>query len=305
MSKKKRKRPEKSRNGNTKTRGFKNIAITTSKNPLANQKKSIIPRTINDFEGGRIRSYKTNTEDSSGNLGLYFNKYVDTWRVEGQEIKIEKNTQGESEGWIEKILDYSRKVCKNTKALRDLIERNKALIEERNGTVLKMESTSRTLLGIGYDHPIENGFQFHHTLGVPFIRGTSLKGALKSFIREWTEDSNFDSNSDNEPPTIDPFIITDAIPDKCEMEAEIITPHYANYYGSEKMDVWPGDWESPTPIPFLALPQNLTFTFGIIPRNEDINIEFLVEKLEEALEIIGIGAKTSSGYGRFKLDKYG
>ena len=83
-----------------------------------------------------------------------------------------------------------------------------------------------------------------------------------------------------------------------------MTPHYAGW--SEKDDP-PGDWRSPTPIPFLATAAGTSFLFGIIPlRHASAQDLLLVESwIQDALEWAGVGAKTAIGYGRLARDEAG
>lgn len=114
-----------------------------------------------------------------------------------------------------------------------------------------------------------------------------------------------------------------------KIEVDIMNPHYGDYYGSEKGEIPPADYLTPVPIPFLTVGSDSQFRF-IIGIKEEKNIpisNYQVEKdtsllnelvtcgsrendnlitasanlLKEALEISGIGAKTSVGYGYMNL----
>jgi len=79
-----------------------------------------------------------------------------------------------------------------------------------------------------------------------------------------------------------------------------MTPHYGPYYQSGEV---PGDWHSPTPIEFLAVGEGQSWQTGIIPvRSFDGDTEQLLDSVYEALEVAGLGSKTSVGYGRFNRD---
>jgi CRISPR type III-B/RAMP module RAMP protein Cmr6 len=90
------------------------------------------------------------------------------------------------------------------------------------------------------------------------------------------------------------------------IKADIMNPHYPDYYGNKNLP--PADWQSPIPIIFLTV-ENLKFQFmvGLRKGVENINIELgdkngdmlsvVSEFLKEALENHGIGAKTAVGYG--------
>ncbi len=70
-----------------------------------------------------------------------------------------------------------------------------------------------------------------------------------------------------------------------------MNPHYPDYYqGNEP----PADWQNPNPIKFLAIPKGTTFNFYFL------NPYTLIETdLKKALQILGVGAKNSLGYGEF------
>jgi CRISPR type III-B/RAMP module RAMP protein Cmr6 len=87
-----------------------------------------------------------------------------------------------------------------------------------------------------------------------------------------------------------------------KLEVDVMTPHYADYYGSGDV---PGDWLSPVPIPFLAVAAGTAFQFGIVPRTTDgkEHLETVAEWLTNALQWLGAGAKTAVGYGRFEVGK--
>lgn len=101
-----------------------------------------------------------------------------------------------------------------------------------------------------------------------------------------------------------------------KMKADIMNPHYGEYYSDKEP---PGDYLKPNPIFFLSI-VNASFRFCLwIEDRKDIKLENfdeskLIEGLEkkqtisqfiktilpEALEMLGIGAKTAVGYGRFE-----
>jgi hypothetical protein len=85
------------------------------------------------------------------------------------------------------------------------------------------------------------------------------------------------------------------------LEVDVMTPHYAPWYQDGAV---PGDWHSPTPIPFLTVAPGQTFLFAVLPRNpasaEDReHCKIAADLLGKALETLGAGAKTAAGYGQF------
>jgi len=77
----------------------------------------------------------------------------------------------------------------------------------------------------------------------------------------------------------------------------VMTVHHAGYYMKE--NVPPADWDDPTPIPFLSATG--TYLLALAGPTEWIPPTFRL--LELALKAEGVGAKTSSGYGRMMFDE--
>jgi CRISPR-associated protein Cmr6 len=76
---------------------------------------------------------------------------------------------------------------------------------------------------------------------------------------------------------------------------DVTTVHHKAYYDSSGAR-WPNDWESPTPISYLAVAPGTQFRFALAGPEEPRRAA--KQLLEEALERWGIAAKTSAGYGR-------
>ncbi len=126
----------------------------------------------------------------------------------------------------------------------------------------------------------------------------------------------------------------DAVPAKNQTELlqlDVLTPHYKNYYEDTTGTVYPSDDQAPNPILFLAVRPDVLFYFFFkidldkvifaLRRNPNdleanqildaINttdikeIEKLVKEwFEKGLNSYGLGAKTASGYGYFRIHKH-
>ena len=88
----------------------------------------------------------------------------------------------------------------------------------------------------------------------------------------------------------------DAVPvEPVRLEADIMTPHYAGW--SELHP--PGDWRSPTPIPFLVTAEETPFLFAVLPCRAVEPLDIVMRWLCDALEWAGGGATTNGpGIGR-------
>jgi hypothetical protein len=86
----------------------------------------------------------------------------------------------------------------------------------------------------------------------------------------------------------------------------VLTPHDGGWRlngpGVSNPPLSPGDWHDPNPVPFLAVDSGAEFQFALgVTRNAvagDLAAGY--ELLEAALEWIGAGAKTATGFGRFE-----
>jgi len=74
----------------------------------------------------------------------------------------------------------------------------------------------------------------------------------------------------------------------------VITVHHPDYYQGANS---PADWDNPTPVPFLSA----TGDYLIALAGEDGLVQKAFAILGLALREEGVGAKTSSGYGRMEV----
>ncbi|ASJ17201.1 hypothetical protein A3L04_09050 [Thermococcus chitonophagus] len=99
----------------------------------------------------------------------------------------------------------------------------------------------------------------------------------------------------------DALPLPESLKEKPALELDIMNPHYPNYYqGNEP----PGDWQDPRPLFFLTVPRGVRFAVAVAPRDESTEnlVKVAFGLLTQALQGLGVGAKTSLGYGRLKLE---
>lgn len=186
------------------------------------------------------------------------------------------------------------------------------------------------LTGIGLNHGVKNegdikaGFLFDYTTGMPYIPGSSVKGALRSvfpdpdvklpeynsqriaYLKSLIEkiapevklddqkilglgSQLFDEDGKNREVFMD-ALITGIPKDGCVLANDYITPHKDNPF------------TDPVPIQFMKILPEVSFAFlfklgcTTSPLTENQRLELYHRILLD----IGIGAKTNVGYGHFK-----
>ena len=164
---------------------------------------------------------------------------------------------------------------------------------------------------------IENaGLCLDRHFGMPYIPGTALKGiALRAAIEE--------KGSDRDPEIVKVFgeqhvdKKTPARKGKVSflaaypmgttaIELDIITCHHARYYREERGYEHALDNEEPNPVKFPAVAAGAQFRFVVVGVSRDTDaalVQQAAEWLRKGVTEIGVGAKTSAGYGWFEYDE--
>ena len=194
-------------------------------------------------------------------------------------------------------------------------ERWQTYLHEIHAETREFRVKKRMAVGLGDKGVLETSIALHHTYGVPYIPGSALKGLAASYARliageEWQQGREPYRVVFGDTENAGFLTFFDALYIPCSdgnrpLRPDIITVHHPAYY-KEKTDqhgnpVAPADWDSPTPIPFLSA----TGCYLLALAAPDLNksalwIGRVFELLEQALLVLGIGAKTSSGYGRME-----
>lgn len=231
---------------------------------------------------------------SCANAGLVFDRYCDKW--EGLDATPELGDRKLE--WLQAAfvvgLRGERSVL--VEATHRLID----LVEARRGRWAVFENLERFVSGLGSPNPVENGFVWHHTLGVPYLPGSSLKGVVRAWGREvgGGQDTEIQQlfGDQGDVGKVD---FLSAIPiEPVSLAVDVMTPHFAGWDPSNP----PGDWMSPTPIPFLVTEPRAKFLFSAQPGpgGETPDVDRVWDLMLEALNLAGVGAKTAVGYGRFR-----
>ena len=246
--------------------------------------------------------------DAKGHTGLWFDKFCDRWIVDGTDWRMTSDTQNQQpkQKWIETVTSHE---IGDRDQIKEYAIRLYRLILAKKGRaeIFTTNKESRFVTGLGRSHPVENGFAWHASLGIPFLPGSSVKG----MIRSW---AIADASPQTDEATINRVLgeagkrgevyFLDAVPlSSVKLEMDIMTPHYGGWSKSEP----PGDWRSPKPIPFLTTCGNTKFLFSFIPSEAvtEADLNNVSVWLKDALAWAGAGAKTAVGYGRFHVESSG
>ena len=96
-----------------------------------------------------------------------------------------------------------------------------------------------------------------------------------------------------------------AVPvEDARLVTDIVNCHHPKYYAGDERNRDAVDNESPNPQFFPAVREGAAFAFVLVPvAGRENKTERALHWLAEALETNGIGAKTASGYGWFRVNK--
>jgi CRISPR-associated protein Cmr6 len=227
--------------------------------------------------------------------------------------------------WLQKFLNSSSDDDKDAK--RRLVQEVASIPEskayeffykqwcealERQGAKSRLAMVSgRMIVGLGEESILETSVTLHRTYGVPYIPGSALKGLAASYARQQIEGQNWRKDNDyyktvfGDTETAGYITFFDAlyIPKSGykgqALYMDVLTVHHQQYY--QDASVPPSDWDNPVPVPFLSATGKYMIALAA-PAGCEVWMERTFEIIEAALLDLGIGAKTSSGYGRLKFE---
>lgn len=175
------------------------------------------------------------------------------------------------------------------------------------------------ITGVGIDHEagivgeFKLGVHFDYTYGMPIIYGSSVKGVLKTYFKDFAKDYNntltndeliylekdiFDGKKmDDNKSIYDRDIFFDAVISSPNRKGKILDSDSLCPHGENPL-------KNPIPISFLKIASDVTieFRFKLVDSKVgNIELKKLEKKtiFETILKTVGIGAKTNVGYGQF------
>lgn len=243
--------------------------------------------------------------DKMANASLWLDKFI-----KGQNYgELKKDEEMFKQTLIEDSIKISvPEIYKN--AENGFFHRWKEALKDVGAKFKTLKLDGRMIVGLGGESVLETSITLHKIYGVPFIPGSAIKGLAASYAHkhlgeQWHKETTKTKLGDFQKLVFgsqdfagivvfhDALLIPET--DKLPLHQEIMTVHHSDYYGGN--DKPPADWDSPMPVPFLSASGSYLLALSTESGLENV-IEKTFEILELALHEEGIGAKTSSGYGR-------
>lgn len=279
---------------------------------------------------------KATTRFENGNFGLWFYKMVPLDKEKG--FKAATPTAGDKN--VAAFYHRTYDELKRNASLQELLGKKHSeqqrfcrmhAANSARMIEIRAELKSPLITGIGQTHPNEVGMTFDHTMGVPYIPATSIKGLVRlahilnlmmdeekaSFLISEDKDELDDTHPASRIPEIfggamkdgkkvglfrGNVLFLDVYPETIpDLHVDIMNPHYGAYYADDKDEIPPADYLDPNPIQFLTVKSGTVFVFRAVVYYPPELLEAIQLAFDEALTGQGVGAKTAVGYGRFSI----
>jgi len=252
--------------------------------------------------------------DFAPNAGLVFDRFLRIW---DSESKLVTERNGPLQLFVSEY-----------EGLREPLGPLLASVHSRLGALSGPDGTrqvttqERLVSGLGAAHPLENGFCFEYTLGVPHLLGSSVKGLARTIAELELDEgrvAELFGAGDDEPQAISgssqvgDIVFLPAYPERWpRLDVDVINCHQSNYYGSSPLTldeagpqpnrpprrIGPLEVQDPVPVFFLAVAKGERFIFRCLSRTSSrANVHETLDLICAGLQTLGIGAKTALGYG--------
>lgn len=237
------------------------------------------------------------------NLSLYFNKTYYEY--------LDKELDTEN---VKKVIDFENKCLFDTKFIHSK-DYCACKIKDVKQIVMQTKYPGM-MIGIGNPHgagdnlkcdgDIEVGFSFDYVSGQPYIPGSTVKGVIRSYFKEYNviksiiqsvtgkdinkdQLSSFENNIFEGNDVFFDAVLYDGDENHKILGSEYITPHEYPL-------------KNPIPIHMLKILPKVKFEFRFLVKSfEDSDIfiseDKKIEIFKNVLKYFGIGAKTNVGYG--------
>jgi CRISPR-associated protein Cmr6 len=287
-------------------------------NKQSNPKRTVVHRVRPLYDNG-LTSVIAKVSLRTANTALVFDRYPDIWSGDYSKTPWKPESPKDSPSVRQMFLS---EICVQSSANRPVLQslldtlhkRRNALVRILGGSIIDVQTVWRFVSGLGMSHALENGFVWDRNLGIPYLPGSSVKGAVRAWAELWHKDDPkvweaarclFGDEKDLGAGQI---IVFDAYPVQVPfLEVDVMNVHYKDFYDNKKSGgkrVPPADYLSPNPIFFLTVASGTKFSFALAPRIDDSNakkrLKLATDLLRQALATLAVGAKTAVGYGLFR-----
>jgi CRISPR-associated protein Cmr6 len=224
--------------------------------------------------------------------------------------------------------DFSPLLNGGDSAMRDLKEKNQNLCSPNLLKVIEKSPLVNTVftleiqypglvtgVGIKHETKIEGEFKlgvhFDWTHGMPVVYGSSVKGVLRAWFKEFYKpttdqpsvddafNSIFEGKENGKSKSIyNRDIFFDAVIVKADSKGRILASDSITPHGDNPL-------KNPTPLTFMKIASGckMEFRFKLVDTIIDGKKFSAAQKktlFEEILKTVGVGAKTNVGYGQLK-----
>lgn len=182
--------------------------------------------------------------------------------------------------------------------------------------------------GVGLDHDVavtdgyNLGMHFDYTYGMPIVYGSSVKGVLREYFKDFFLKHYPDRESDVE--FLMKLIFEGKNPEYDEkkdtpkyisiyerdvfFDAVIVDSYKGHFLEDDFITPHPDPLKNPTPIKMLKIAPGckIEFRFKLNNhkiKNREYTSDFILKIFIDILTTVGIGAKTNVGYGQLKTDE--
>ncbi len=265
---------------------------------------------------------------SAGNFGLWYNKFIP---VSDTRHCNASDDRGNKDNAVKYYLDTYKKMQRN-KNLGKLLEKKhidqadfcRAFSSAYTPVIFKARLKTPLITGIGETHPHEISMVFDHTMGIPYIPASGIKGLVRfahileiipfiledKIITDKKSGKQYFDDEESWTNVPDAFgtqqkkgsvFFLDAYPETIpDLHIDIMNPHYGKYYNDDQNQTPPGDYLNPVPLKFLTVAKGTVFMFRALMDKDKQNLLDPIKKaFNNALTREGAGAKTAVRYGLF------
>lgn len=254
------------------------------------------------------QGYSDPPEKTSTHAGLWLDKFICHQEREAKRCKINPSQDHDPKRVLVKQVSEIKEPDTYACFYKRWAEILTSLNASKDEAYLIGEG--RLAIGLGVDNVLENSLAIHRTYGVPYLPGSALKGLAAAFARQhldenWAKKSEYYNFVFGKMDDSGFITFHDALyvaGSDNPFAADVITVHHKGYYQARPQDPPPppADWDDPTIIPFLAAKGRYLVALTAPTGAEKLR-DATWEILAGALEHLGIGAKTSTGFGRLKI----